>query len=260
MKGRRWAIVSGIVLTAVLGALLLNLSWAGAGALAQTTATPAATNGATLARTVTVVGEGSVRIKPDMATTSIGVETVGDTVRGASGEAAEIMEAVLAALKKQGIADRDMQTSGYSIWVERPGMTMEERSTENAIYHVNNNVNVTIRDLDRVSAVLDAAIGAGANQIYGVTFGLEDPKVMAADARSLAVEDALAKATELCELNGVEIGQVVSISEVVGGNGGYFTGNFSERSAIGLGGGGAGPVNPGELVQTMQLQVTYEIQ
>ncbi|MHB1295612.1 MAG: SIMPL domain-containing protein [Anaerolineae bacterium] len=257
MKGRRFAVVSGILLTTVVGALLLNLAWSGAGAQAQTRATPEAASATALGRTVTVVGEGTVRIKPDMATTSIGVETVGASVREASDESADTMEAVLAALKKQGITDRDMQTSGYSVWVERPGMTLEERSSVQAIYHVSNSVNVTIRDLDTVSAVLDAAIEAGANQIYGISFGLADPKVMASDARELAVKDALAKATELCELNGVEVGQVVSISEVIATS--YYASNFSAKDAMGLG-GGAGPVTTGELSQTMQLQITYAIE
>lgn len=257
MKGRRFAVVSGILLTAVVGALLLNLAWAGPGLQAQTKATPEAVGVGSLGRTVTVVGEGTVRIKPDLATTSIGVETVGASVREASDESADIMKAVLAALKAEGVAERDMQTTGYSVWVERPGMTLEERSSQQAIYHVTNNVNVTIRDIKSVSAALDAAIEAGANQIYGISFALADPKVLASDARKLAVKDALAKATELAELNGVEVGQVVSISEVLTSSGPYLS-NFSTKDAMGMG-GGAGPVSTGELEQTMQLQITYAI-
>ena len=213
-------------------------------------------------RTVTVVGEGVVKIKPDIAQVNIGVEVVKPTVKEASAEANEIMDAVLASLTEAGVEEKDIQTSGFSIWVERVYGPDGSFDDEQNRYHVSNSVFATLRDLDSVGATLDAAIEAGANNIYGVTFSLDDPKSVESDARAKAVENAKAKAEELAALNGVEVGAVVSISEVVGQGGGYFGGNFaaSQMQYGGGGGGGGTSVSPGELSLSMQLQIAYELQ
>jgi uncharacterized protein len=212
-------------------------------------------------RSVTVVGEGSVSIEPDIARANIGVEVVQATVQEAVAEAREIMEAVLAALEEAGVAAEDIQTSGYNIWAERHFGEMSRSNNEEQVrYRVSNNVMVTIRNLEEVSEVLDAAIDAGANNIHGVNFVLDDPTVVESEARQSAVENALAKAEELAELTGTEVGAVISISEVIGQGGGYFAGNFAAGARDGLGGGGAGPIAPGQLRLTMQLQITYELQ
>jgi heat shock protein HslJ len=103
---------------------------------------------------------------------------------------------------------------------------------------------------------LDVAIEAGANSINGVTFQIEDPSSVESDARQSAVEDARAKAEELASLTDVGIGNVVSISEVVGGNGGYYQSNF-ESAAFDTGAGGG--FAPGELNLVMRLQIAYAI-
>jgi uncharacterized protein len=223
-------------------------------------------SGATVPGTVTVVGEGSVSIDPDIANTTIGVEVVEPTVQEAVSQAREMMDAVIAALQEAGVAEEDLQTSGFNIWAERNyggPMPMESEGTndnaEQVRYHVSNNVQVTVRDLENIEGVLDAAIQAGANNIYGVNFSLSDPTVIESDARAEAVENARTKAEELAGLTGTEVGGVVSISEVVGQGGGYFGGNFAQASRDGLGGGGAGPIAPGQLKMTMQLQITYEL-
>jgi len=209
-------------------------------------------------RTVTVVGEGVVKIKPDIAQVNIGVEVFKSTVKEASASTNEIMDAVTAALIKTGVAEKDIQTSGFSIWVERvngPDGSIDD--TKN-LYHVSNTVFATVRAIDSVGATLDAAIEAGANNIYGVNFALDNPKSMESDARSMAVENAKAKADELASLNGATVGDVISISEVIGQGGGNFGGNFAAASMSGMGGGGTS-VSPGELSLTMQVQITYEL-
>jgi uncharacterized protein YggE len=213
----------------------------------------------TLPRTITVVGEGKVKTKPDIAQINIGIEIVGDTVKDASSQATETMDAVIATLTAQGVATEDIQTSGYNVWVERP--YGPEGPTGDALYHVNNTAMVTIRDLETVGTILDSAIEAGANNIYGVTFSVADPSLSMSEAREKAVADANAKAQELAELNNVSVGEVISISEVIGGVGGYYAGGYRGLAyAEGMGGGGAGPISPGELELAVQLQITYAIQ
>ncbi len=210
------------------------------------------------ARTITVVGEGRVNMKPDIAQINIGIEVVADTVRGASNEARNTMEAVMASLQAQGITEKDTQTSGFNIWVERP-YGSEGPVNDSLLYHVGNSVAVTIRDLDTVGAVLDGAIEAGANNIHGVTFSVADPSQLMTEARAKAVTDALSKANELADMNQVTLSNVVSVSEVIGTGGGYYSGGL-RALPVAEGMGGAGPISPGELEMSIQLQVTYSIQ
>jgi uncharacterized protein YggE len=116
-------------------------------------------------RTVTVVGEGVVKIKPDIAQVTISVEVVKPTVKEASGEANAIIDSVMAALSEAGVEEKDIQTSGFSIWVERVYGPDGSFDDEQNRYHVNNSVFATLRDLETVGAILDSAIEAGANNI-----------------------------------------------------------------------------------------------
>jgi len=242
------AVTASAVLLVLVGALALGRAeFAPPVVQAQT--------GAEVSRTITVVGEGTARIKPDMAQANIGVEVMESSVQEASSAARATMASVLAALQQQGIEEKDIQTSGFSIWVDRP-YGPEGLPSENPVYRVNNNVAVTIRDLDKVGAVLDAAIAAGANNIYGVTFGLDDPSQVESEARKKAVANAQAKAQELAGLNNLQMGGVLSVSEVVSNAVGFYPGSFRQEAAVGMG-GGAGPISPGELTFTMQLQIVY---
>ncbi|MBX3015030.1 MAG: SIMPL domain-containing protein [Caldilineaceae bacterium] len=211
-----------------------------------------------LPRTITVVGEGKVKIKPDIARAQIGVEVMKSSVKEASDANKVALEAVLAALKEQGIEEKDIQTSGFSIYAERYGADgpLPENQTN---YRVTNTVSVVIRDLEKVGAVLDAAIEAGANNIYGVEFGLDKTDTVEGEARAGAIADAKAKAEELAELTSVTVGGVVSISEVIGSGGGYYNASNFNQLDRGMGGGAATPISPGELELTLQLQVVYEI-
>jgi hypothetical protein len=208
-----------------------------------------------LPRTITVLGEGTVATQPDVAQIQVGVEVKGDNAQEASAEAAETMDAILAALTKAGVAAKDIQTTGYNIYVEqRTGP--DGAATDEVIYHVGNSVSVTVRDLDTVGDVLDAAIAAGANSIYGVNFSVDDPDEVMAEARSLAAEDGLARAEELAGLHGVALGEVVSVSEVIDGM--AVPMYESVNASMGLG-NAAGPIAPGELQMTARLQVVYAI-
>jgi uncharacterized protein YggE len=206
--------------------------------------------------TITVVGEGKVSLEPDIARVSIGVETVKNSVQEASAENRTVVEAVLAVLQEQGVAEEDIQTSGFTIYSERYGP--EGPLAEGDVrYRVSNNVMVTIRQLENVGTILDAAIEAGANNIYGVEFLVDEPGESETEARTMAVEDAHTKAAEIAELNGLELGNVISVSEVIGMGGGYYAGNFAEQARM-MGGGGA-PIAPGQLDMVMQLQIVFAI-
>jgi uncharacterized protein YggE len=249
---KRFFIANLLVALMLLGALATGLFWG-----LRTPVAFAQADTAAASRTITVVGEGKVSIKPDTAHANIGVEVIKPTVKEASAENKKAIASVLAALKAQGIAEKDIQTSGFSIYAERYSES-GSGAGDQVRYHVTNNVQVVVRNLDKVGDVLDAAVEAGANNIYGVDFSLEDPSKVESAARSSAIANAKAKAQDLAKLTGVTVGDVVSVSEVVGGGGGLYASNFAKPVAQGLGGGGA-PINPGELELTMQLQVVYAI-
>jgi uncharacterized protein YggE len=251
------------VLVAVAIALLVPVALAGVWLWGQVTSPVVAqTSDATTVhdptRTITVVGQGKVSVEPDIAQVSVGVETSAETVGEAVQANQTQMEAILAALEGLGLAEKDIQTMNYSIQLDRypEPMPRVEGSAEDAkpLYRVSNMVMVTIRDLDRVGDVLDSVIEAGANNIWGVSFGLDDPEAARADARANAVADALARAEALAELSGVEVGPVMAVSEVVGGGVSPMPAAMVERAAS-----GAGPISPGELEVGYQVQVTYFI-
>ena len=218
---------------------------------------PAAAAAVSLPRTITVVGDGTVSIQPDVARANIGVEVINASADEAAAENSTVTDQVLAALAEMGIAAEDIQTSGYSVFSER--YSPDGSPSSEVQYRVTNTVNVLIRNLDDVGAVLDASIKAGANSIYGVEFLLDDPTAARSAARGMAVENAAATALELAELSGVGVGRIVSISEVIGSNGGFYSNQFAQYST-GLGGGNLEtPIEAGQLRLTMQLQVTYEL-
>jgi uncharacterized protein YggE len=207
-----------------------------------------------LPRTITVVGEGRVRVDPDIARINIGVEVMRPTVREASDANQELVDSVLGALTDAGIPEEDLQTSGYSVYAERygPNGPLPEDQTN---YRVTNTVNVTVRDLETVGEVIDAAIEAGANNIYGIEFAVDDTTSYNSEARAAAVEDARARAAELAELTGVELGGVVSVSEVIGTVSPF---NNFRADALAMGSGGTS-IQPGQVSMTMQLQIVFEI-
>ncbi|NOZ27546.1 MAG: SIMPL domain-containing protein [Chloroflexi bacterium] len=247
----------------LIAILIISLLGAALGGLAFTQPQTTPASGAT--RTITVVGHGKVRVEPDVARAQIGVEVFAPTVKEATAKNREQMTAILEALQKAGIEEKDIQTSNYSINFERepymaapmmPGKETLPMAEPQGRYRVSNMVQVTIRDLDTVAAVLDAAVEAGANTIWGVSFDIEDASEAESEARAKAMENARDKAAELAELAGVELGEVVSVSEVIGSPAFPVMG-IAEAARAAF--GGAGPIAPGELTFQAQLQVVFAI-
>jgi uncharacterized protein YggE len=237
-----------VIGTVALGAAGLYMS------VSPAEASPVYQSESGVSRTITVVGEGKVSTQPDVAQINMGIEVVGSDIKEASSQAEAAMNSLLTALKGQGVAEKDIQTSYYNVWVERP-YGQQGGPTGEAIYHVSNSVNVTVRDLNNVANILGQAIEAGANNINSINFSLADPAPLRSEARAQAVAHAEAKAAELAGLNGVQVGEVVRINEAIGG-----VAPYEYAAAAGVGGGGAGPISPGEVEVTAQLQITYAIQ
>lgn len=170
------------------------------------------TDGTTPEHTISVSGTGRVVISPDIADLRVGVLVNRPTVKAAREAAAASMTKVVDALKKLGIADKDIQTTTISLQpvYDYSTSTNPPRLTG---YQLNNAVAVTVRDLDKVGDAIDGSLAAGATTFDGVTFRVEDPAKAEQQAREAAMAQAKSKAETLAKGAGVAIGGVASISE-----------------------------------------------
>ena len=146
-------------------------------------------------RWVEVTGEGSVSAVPNFAQVTLGVTSTGKNAGEAMAANAKAANALVSLIKSEGVAPADIQTAEMSISPmfsqASPGQTTAPTITG---YSVSNNVSVTLRDMPRLGSLLDKAVTAGANSIYGVGFGHNDPSALLDKARPLAVADARRKA------------------------------------------------------------------
>lgn len=225
-------------------------------ACGPTTAQPGAAQTGESGGGITVVGQGEAFGQPDQANIQIGVETFAEEVAEATSQNEADVESILTALEELGIASADIQTSNYSLWAEqRHGENGPEGISG---YRVSNLVSVKVRDIDRVGEVIGAVTAAGANNIHGISFSVADPAGLEAEAREAAISNAREKAASLAELSGVELGDVVAVSEVIGQPGPLMEGmggrGMAQDSAA------VSPsISPGELGYTVQVQVTFDI-
>lgn len=165
---------------------------------------------------ISVSGEGVATVAPDMAVISLTVLREAETARQALDGNSEAMTKVLAAMKAEGIAERDLQTGAFSVqprWVypnNKDGQNEEPRITG---YTVDNTLTVRIRDLSRLGAILDTSVSLGVNQGGNVVFTNDDQETIREAARLDAVAKAKAKAEAMTGALGVSLGRITQISE-----------------------------------------------
>jgi len=168
-------------------------------------------------RWIEVSGEGSVRATPDFARVTLGVTTTGKDAREAMAANAKSANALVALIKSEGVSPADIQTSGMSISPIFSNQPPAQAGTPTITgYSVSNNVTVTVRDISGLGALLDKAVAAGANAIYGIGFGENDPSALLDKARPLAVADARRKAEIYAAAGGAKIGRLMELSEEPG--------------------------------------------
>ncbi len=204
-------------------------------------------------RTLNVNGLGEVYLTPDIAYIYIGVHTEGATASEAVDSNKGQTTAVIDALKKAGLADKDIRTTNFSIW---PSQQYAPDGTANGtIYMVDNTVYIIVRNLDKLGSLLDDVISAGANSINSIQFDVADKSQAVKDARAKAVEDAKAQAKELADAAGISLGEIQGIS---------FYDNSPSPMVDGKGGGGgvmasgaSVPIQPGQLTISVSVNITY---
>jgi len=210
---------------------------------------------------ISVTGTGEVSAAPDTAFINSGVTTQGATAREALDANTKAMNDLMATLKEAGIEARDVQTSGFSV---SPNYVYTDARDANGYtlppkingYQVYNTVNVRIRDLTILGAVLDKQVNVGANTINGITFSVADPSKLYDEARKAAFADAKEKAALYADAAGETLGLLKSVSESQG----YDAPQPYMMKADLAAAPASVPVATGELSFSINVQVTWAVE
>jgi uncharacterized protein YggE len=216
---------------------------------------PALAQDTKMPRLISLTGQGEVRQAPDRAVVTTGVLSQGATAAEALAANTTAMNALFAALKGAGIAEKDVQTSNFMV---QPRYNFQDgKAPELVGYDVSNNVTVIVRKIAELGSLLDKVVQAGSNQINGIGFEVSEPGAAQDEARKLATVDATRKAKIYADAMGVTLGPVMSISE-----------GFSQqppmpfqRGKVMMADAAAAPVPvaAGEQSITVEVNITWEI-
>ena len=212
-----------------------------------------------------VSGEGRASVKPDVAILSLGVEARGDAVASANEIAVNAMDAVMASLRQNGVADGDIQTRNFNIWPQysaelvknEAGQTVEQRVVSG--YQVSNELTVKARELDKVGEIINGAIVAGGDSIrfQNLRFTMEDTAALMPGLREKAVMDARAKAERTASAAGVNLGKVFYIAE--SGAGAPVAESFADARAFAMS-AGAPAISQGEIEVSLTVRAAFAIE
>jgi uncharacterized protein len=205
---------------------------------------------------LSVSAEGRVESAPDMATISLGVVTEGRTAAEAMAENSRRMTGLTQALRRAGVAERDIQTSNLS--VNPVYVYAENQAPRITGYQANNTVTARVRNLDNTGRVIDAAVAAGGNSVNGISFSHADPDAQLNAARRDAARAARERADLYAQAFGLRVYRVISINE----GGGYtpptpmpyMMGRMAADVAA-----PPPPVAPGEISTSLSINVVYEL-
>jgi len=207
-------------------------------------------------RTISISGEGKVTTIPDIALVSLGLTTEKPKVADAQSENSKTMNSLIDKLKLLGIDSKDIKTTNYTIYpvYDYPNNNQVLRG-----YTVSQDVQVKIRQTDKVDDVLKVAGDLNLNQIGGLSFDIDDPEGYRQEARIKALENAKQKADALSKIMGVKLGKVISFSESGGINTPY---PIYAKADMGIGGGSVAPapaVEAGSQEIIIDATIVYEL-
>ena len=204
---------------------------------------------------VTLSGEGRVSATPDIALVELSILTEGDTSKAAQDENSKKSKSLTDYLKNQGIDEKDIKTTGYNIYPQYYYPSSDRPRISG--YQVNQSVQVKIRDLSKVSTIMDGVVQAGVNQVNNLSMNIDDPNALMAQAREKAIADAKEKAQKLKSTLGINLGRIVNFSE---SNYGSVPPIYYSARAEGIGAGGGSPSLPvGQNEIVVNVSLTYQI-
>ncbi|QKX18659.1 SIMPL domain-containing protein [Microbulbifer sp. YPW1] len=226
-----------------------------AGLVAFTTGCGSDDKNRTSGTLISISAQGEASQAPDIANLSAGVVTEADDSNAAMQANAKQMEALMQAIKKAGIEDKDVQTSGISL---NPRYDYQPNSERKIIaYQARNTVSITVHKLDELSAVIDAMAAAGANQIHGPSFSIGEPEPLLAKARDKALKQAQARAESYAESLGTKVRRIVSISE---GSHGGMPRPMARMEMAAAKDSASTPIAPGESSVSVNLELVFELE
>lgn len=203
---------------------------------------------------LSVSADGKSEARPDMALITLGVTTEGETAAAALAENARRMAALTQALRRAGVAERDIQTSNVSVYPQQ--VYGEGQAPRITGYQANNTVNAKVRNIDNTGRIIDAAVNAGGNTVNGVSFTHADPDAQLDIARRDAIAEARRRAELYASALGLRVNRIVSVSE----GGGYAppmpvaVERFAAQDAR-----APTPISPGEIETRVSVNVTFEL-
>ena len=212
---------------------------------------------------LTVSAEGRSTRKPDLAVFTAGVTSSGKTAGEALSANAADMTRVIAALKRAGIADKDIQTSNLSLnpvyadMSRQPASPLEQQVPQIIGYQVSNQVTVRQRNLADFGRTIDTLVSSGANQVNGPSFSMDEPDGALDEARVEAMKKARERAKLYANAAGLKVVRILSISE----SGGYAPQPpvLYARAAMADMGGASTPVAAGEVAMQASVTVLFEL-
>lgn len=205
-------------------------------------------------RSVTVTGTGKVAAAPDIAYVQVGVVSLAPTADAALDENNVAMQRVFDTLKRRGIAERDMQTITLNLMPQYERQNKQTDVLKIIGYRVDNNLRVTVRDLDSLGSVLDDLVSQGANALQGISFDVADRETLADEARRSAMANAQHKAELYAQTGGFALGAVISVEE----QGGFPTPRPMQMARAMA--AEAVPVAPGEQEYSVDVLVRFAIE
>jgi uncharacterized protein YggE len=197
---------------------------------------------------------GEVTRVPDVAIISAGVQSRSTTASGALQDTADRMQRVIAALKRAGVADRDIQSSNVSL---NPEYRYPENQAPQLVgYTANNSVSVRFRDIRNSGKILDALVAQGANQLNGPQLTIDNPEAALDEARANAVAAGRARAALYARSLGLRVARIVSVSE----SGGYAVPPPAPMPMMARADMAQTKIEPGEQKLQVSLAMTFELQ
>ena len=204
---------------------------------------------------IIVSGLGEVRTEPDIAIISIGIEASATTVQEARESGAAAATRLIASLTANGVEDKDILTTSVNIYPQY--FYSQNEPPRITGYIANNQLAVTVRDLDKAGKVIDDGVAAAgdAARLQGISFGIDDPKPFLKEAREKAIDDAKSRAETYAAAAGVKVGVILSISESSSS-----TGPILRAPATGGSFDSATPIQPGETTVSASVTIRFAIE
>jgi len=203
---------------------------------------------------LTVNAEGLTEGRPDMATINLGVTTEGQSAQAALAENARRMQALVQALRRAGVAERDIQTSNVSVHPQQ--QYREGQPPLITGYQANNSVTAKVRNINNTGRVIDAAVAAGGNTVHGVFFSYQDPDAQLDAARRDAIQEARRRANLYASALGMRVHRIVAVNEG-GGYGPPVPMPMAVRMEAAQ--DASTPIAPGQIETRVNVNVTFEL-